>query len=309
MAVSKEDVVLCYQLLLDRNPESESAIESKIQCSNKTQLLGEFINSVEFHEKHHGLVSPKTNAWVMVETAQGFRIWVNLADAVISWSIINNNFEQPEVNFVKNHVVKGNTALDVGSNIGFFSMLMASIVGKEGKVIGFEPLRFLCEAAQRSLRENHFSNCLIHNVALAGERGEALLVYAPGSSNWGGAFLSFDNTILDGHSGVSVPVLTVLDFVDDKNIDFIKIDVEGAEFVVLNNCKNLLCKCRPTIISEVHCKQLFTVSKISAFDYINFIKSCGYTCHRITNDGFFGEEVFGSEDFEVLNVAFKPLPN
>lgn len=106
---------------------------------------------------------------------------------------------------------------------------------------------------------------------MAAEIGEAQIIYALESTNWGEAFLSFDGVALPDHASIKVPVAPLTDFVDEFVADFIKNDVEGAEYLVLGGCKDYLEQNRPIIISEINRDQLKRVSGVSPTEYIEFI--------------------------------------
>lgn len=303
--LTKEQIVWGYKLLLEREPESDRVIDEKMKCESVRSLVQDFMQSSEFQEKHPhvGIVQ---NRWVMVEHVLGFRIWVNLADIAVSGAIIKNEFELPEISFVQKHVKLGNSVIDIGTNLGFFSLLFSKLVGAQGRVLGFEPLTFLFDSAAKSVAENGFTQCSIRNVALASERGSAQLIYAPGSTNWGGAFLSFDGVGLPDHASVTVPVAPLTDFVDGIAADFIKIDVEGAEYLVLSSCRDYIAQTKPVVMSEIHREQLQRVSGVSPAEYIGVMTNLGYACYEIAAHGDLGRSLTGHEQFDLVNVAFIP---
>ena len=228
-----------------------------------------------------------------------------MADLAVSGKIIKNRYDPAGATFTQQHVSRGDTFFDIGTNIGFYSMMAASIVGKEGQVIGFEPLTFLYEAAKRSTEENGFTHCKIHNVALSGERGTAKLEYLPNSRNWGGAYLtSDDRTPLAGHTVVDVPTAPLSDFTEGLKANFIKIDVEGAEYRILQSSLDYIREHKPIIMSEIHKSQLLKVSNVTAEEYISLLTNLGYRCQEIHYDGSLGSTVTGNEDFLIKNVAF-----
>lgn len=303
--ISRDCVEWGYRLILGREPESEDVIASKMACEDFRDLSGQLIYSDEFISKQPSFMPP-LNKWVMGEHDLDFKIWVNLADTAISWPVLRNEFEAAEVSFVKANVKAGQSVIDIGTNIGFFSLLFSRLVGPSGRVIGFEPMPFLYERAAMSVRENGFDHCAIHNVALAREEGTAHLVYAPGSPNWGGAFLSFDGSILPDHAGVVVPIQPLTMYLTDFYANFVKIDVEGAEYVVISSAIEYFSAHRPVILSEIHADQLFRVSGVAPRDYIKLLGDAGYKCFELLSDGTLGGELSGDEEFTVLNVVFLP---
>lgn len=303
--LSRDCVEWGYRLILGRDPESEGVISEKMTCEDYRDLSGQLIYSDEFISKQPSFMPP-LNKWVMAESELGFKIWVNLADTAISWEILRNRFESAEVAFVKSHIRAGDVIIDIGANIGFFSMLFSKLVGPTGRVIGFEPMPFLFERAAMSARENNFDRCEIHNVALASEAGIAHLVYAPGSPNWGGSFLSFGGSILPDHAAVPVSVQPLAKYVGDLDVKLVKIDVEGGEFFVISSALDFFRRARPIILSEIHSDQLRRVSGVSAKQYVTLIASAGYDCFELKDDGGLGKQLTGDEEITVTNVVFLP---
>ncbi len=132
---------------------------------------------------------------------------------------------------------KGMTVVDVGANIGWFSLLSARIVGRAGKVIAFEPESGNFELFSTSIRENQFQNVVPIRACAADYNGTTNL------------FISSEEPGL--HSMVAevssikaeVETLTLDSVLRDLRIDHVnlmKIDVEGAEPLVLKGAYDLL---------------------------------------------------------------------
>jgi FkbM family methyltransferase len=127
---------------------------------------------------------------------------------------------------------------DVGANLGYYTVLMAKAV-PQGRVYAFEPDPFCHALLQLNVRLNRLENVVVNSVAL-GER--------PGTSSFfrctDSAYNSFKDTARKAVSIViEVPVTTVDEFVaanDVPRVDFVKVDVEGAESLVLAGAKGLL---------------------------------------------------------------------
>ncbi|MGV3512982.1 MAG: FkbM family methyltransferase [Novosphingobium sp.] len=303
--ISRESVQWGYRLILGREPESEEVIISKMQCIDHRDLSGQLIYSSEFVAKQPSFMPP-LNKWVMTEHDFGFKIWVNLADTSISWPIIRNEFERAEVQFVKSTIKSGQSVIDLGANIGFFSLLFSKLVGPHGRVLSFEPMPHLFERANMSISENGIKHCHIHNIAIAREKGTTRLVYAPDSPNWGSAFISLGESIPPDHKGVLVPTAPITDYLKDFAADFVKIDIEGAEYIVIENAISYFSDFKPTILSEIHSDQLLRVSGVTPRVYIELLRSIGYKCLELLPCGSLGKELSGEEEFTVLNVVFLP---
>jgi FkbM family methyltransferase len=299
--VTREHVVWCYRVLLGREPESESVVDLFMRAPSPNAVVNSILQSHEFKSNYHAFAAHLVDKWAMIESQHGFLIWVNLADAAISWPIIDGEFEVNETAFVLKHVRKGMTALDIGANIGFFSLLLGKAVGPSGKVIGFEPLPLLHSYAEKSVAANGFAQCQIHQLAVGEERCKMRLLNNPGSTNRGGAFLDFGENH-DAHLvATEVEVRPLSDFAEGR-VDFIKIDVEGAENFVFKPYRDQLMAHKPAVMSEVSPVQLKKVSGVSSGEYISMFLDIGYDCLDLVSGG----RVSAGGVQSLTNVVFLP---
>src|SRR5919198_432405 len=140
--LTREHVVWAYRLLLDRDPESEDVIAPKLAGSRDTrELRHHLITSAEFREKNRDFAHTNDRTVVITEIdgPGSARLFVDLSDHVIGLNIVRGHYEREEIAFVRRVLKPGDTAVDVGAHIGFFTMHMASIVGSSGRVYAFEP--------------------------------------------------------------------------------------------------------------------------------------------------------------------------
>ncbi|MBV8755705.1 MAG: FkbM family methyltransferase [Deltaproteobacteria bacterium] len=135
--------------------------------------------------------------------------------------------------FLTERLTPGSTFLDIGSNVGFFSLLAARLVGPTGRVYSFEPDPDTCEALRRSAQANGYTHLRTHQLALSDEVGELTFYRAKdGTANSlvpeaQGREARYERTL-------KTPVTTLDKLVADGTIDprgikAIKVDVEGAE--------------------------------------------------------------------------------
>ncbi len=305
--ITAEDVINGYRYILGRDPESPEIIEMYLrQVSTVDELRCALLNSEEFVFKNKYIKFNKSK-WVCTNVLGGLLIWVDLSDRYVSYGCLHDNYEPNETAFVRNHVRAGMNVLDIGANIGWYTLLMQQIVGKDGLVISFEPrydiYNYLCKTI---VYNNILGNVRIHNLALADEMAKMYISYHRHTDNPGGSYLSSVMSV-DGDM-ISVPVHT--DSLDslypDINIDFIKVDVEGAEFLVFKGAMGLLKRCRPIIMSEIHPEQLERVSGCTPKEYINFMYKYGYSCYEIIN-GEAGKRLTDyNGDGNPINVCFLP---
>ena len=111
--------------------------------------------------------------WVIAIIRDGLRIWINLRDAHVSRGCLNDRYEPAETDFILSQLTKGDNFLDIGANIGWFTILAAHRVGATGRVIAFEPHSDINAALKNSVAENKFDDRVtVHRLALGAEAGE-----------------------------------------------------------------------------------------------------------------------------------------
>lgn len=143
----------------------------------------------------------------------------------------------------------GDTVLDIGANVGDWTLSMALRVGLNGRVLAFEPVPYLAEAIAKTSRINRQDQVEVHNLALSSEDGTAEFSVEQGNS--GGSRLGH---MAGDFSSISVPTRRLDSLLaerpDIERIDFIKIDVEGFELQVLQGARATLARFRPPLILE-----------------------------------------------------------
>ena len=150
----------------------------------------------------------------------------------------------------------GDTVIDVGANLGYYTVLAADLVGPEGRVVAIEPNPEVFRRLSASIAVNGFSpRTSARNVALAGpgESGKRAF-FVPAGEPKNGRFVGPQEhpDWLAGHGTVSEVALGRIDPDSFDRVDFIKIDVEGAELAVLEHLRPVLEKFRPKVVCEVN---------------------------------------------------------
>lgn len=145
------------------------------------------------------------------------------------------------IDVLNKYLKPGQTAIDIGAHCGSISIAMARRVGPKGKVFSFEAERQFLRELYMNLNLNNLSNVTIMNYWVSNIDAEFLLTgYPTAYSPVGGDF----------PQPVSIKKIK-LDSLDLPKIDFMKIDVECTEDLVLEGAHNLIMKDRPIMIIEI----------------------------------------------------------
>lgn len=145
----------------------------------------------------------------------------------------------PERFLLRQLVRPGDTAVDVGANIGYVTLLLAQTVGPGGNVHAFEPDPDNLLELERTVAQNRLPNVRVHPCAVGDAEGVASLA-------------SGINARLRTEGTVPVRVRRLDDVLRGQRVDFLKIDVEGHEGAVLAGATRLLAEQRPRLFVEVH---------------------------------------------------------
>jgi FkbM family methyltransferase len=197
-----------------------------------------------------------------------------------AYSAYKTWIESGPVNRLKDLVLPGSTVVDVGANVGFFTLKFARWVGEQGCVIAIEPdIENFETLAAKIAAAGLEHRVRLHRAAAAAEAGSVRLQLNelhPG-----------DHRITFGANGMMVPAVTVDDLVagaGSRSVSLIKIDVQGAEILVLGGAERTLQQMRPALFVEVDDRNLADLGS-SARALVTRIRRAGYETHEIVKDG------------------------
>jgi len=305
--LTREHVVWAYRLLLDRDPENEDVIGPKLAGSRDTrELRHHLMTSAEFQEKNRDYAHTNDRT-VIIKELDGpgsARLFVDLSDHVIGLNIVRGHYETAEVAFARRTLRAGDTAIDVGAHIGFFTIHMAAVVGPAGRVYAFEPFDVNADLLERSVTENGFGDRVeLRRGAVGGSSGAATLTFPEETLNSGGAYLLRDGTApLTGNRTRAVPLAALDDLALRRPVRFIKMDVEGAEPQVLRGAARVLREDRPVILSEVHPTQLQRASGVTPEAFLAEAHAMGYRAQDLS-----GAPVERVPAEGLVSIALVPL--
>jgi FkbM family methyltransferase len=145
------------------------------------------------------------------------------------------------------------TVVDVGANFGYYSVLLADLVGGQGNLFAVEPNPHAADFLSRSIDLNGFSNrTQIARAALGSNDDGWATLYVPVNEPKNALVVADDFTPLpESGTVLQVPVMT-LDHLTAvaARVDFIKIDAEGAEEAIVAGMQETILRHRPTIVLE-----------------------------------------------------------
>lgn len=178
----------------------------------------------------------------------------------------------------------GWVCLDIGANAGYMALLMAKGCEPDGKVIAFEPLPANLEILRRNITLNQLDHRITcEQFALSNATGEQQFTFRTDTLCGAGSLVN-----VAPHGSEPVATISVNTIKGDEyfaqsaaptSINFVKIDVEGAEGLVLAGLSNTLRKYRPCILLETH-----EVVGTTSNEALDVLRDIGYTLKQIDHN-------------------------
>jgi FkbM family methyltransferase len=301
-AVTEADLYYCYRLLLNREPD-EAGLDFWMKQIRRNQhtlksLTDSFINTPEFLiRREHTLYSFFMAAARQIQLVQlkHFKMYARSNDLFIGAAIIRGDpYEAHVVREMQPLLKPGIVFFDIGANIGYFSLMAASMIGSEGKVISFEPNLDNCELLKLSIQTNQFENIQLYPYAVA-DKEQHFLLQTFGSNGWvtpvhdqpknnGQPVDSQEPEAIPANSYL-VKTVALDDFLSHiDRVDVIKMDIEGAELSAFQGMRNIVRKCRPVIFSEFAPAMIEQLSGVPPEMYLDTLQELSYDIYVIEHD-------------------------
>jgi FkbM family methyltransferase len=211
-----------------------------------------------------------------VRTQLGFDLLMDPADYLSVLLIRDGVFEVPETDLVTRILRPGDTCIDAGCHLGYYSCLAACLVEGTGRVFAFDANPAACESARRNLALNGLCSCEVIQVAVSEREGDRTF-YLSTNDQTG---LSSLGPIPLQKETISVPSLRLGNFINERGLDrirLLKLDVEGAEEIALKGLGNCLeAHIIDFILAECYDERLHLLNS-SAEVIGNLLSSAGYS--------------------------------
>lgn len=189
--------------------------------------------------------------------------------------------------FLMNTLQKGDTLIDVGAHFGYFSLLGAKLVGEKGKVFSFEASQSTFEILKENTQTE--TNIEILNRAVSNEKGtlsfyEFPVLYSEYNSLEIDQFKNADWYQANQPKKIAIEAISLDDFSKQKSTEpkVIKIDVEGAEYMVISGAVKLLKSQSPKVVIEFLHSKRHNEAHLQAKQLLNEL---GYESFSIDDDG------------------------
>lgn len=223
-----------------------AALKAAIKMVNRylTKKLSQFKRFLfvsYYNMFHHGLVSRKI---------QGNRMYLNVNDQGLSRDLLACGIREPtQTELMRNLIKSGMTIVDIGANLGYYTLMEASIVGETGKIYAIEPIRQNYEILKKNVRKNNYGDIVeIYQYAVSDNCGIGKIAVTK-ESNYCTMFLSEGELSEVGKKQLEISMDEIIDvetitldefLVNRRQPDLIRMDVEGYEGVIIKGMSSTL---------------------------------------------------------------------
>jgi FkbM family methyltransferase len=237
-------------------------------------------------------------------------IWLAWND-IVGDLVFAKEFELAEVALLSRLLLPGMTAIDIGAHHGYFTLLMSRQVRPHGRVIAFEPSPKERRRLRLHITLNRCANVQVEPYALGSATGTLLLHVVWGRAS--GSHSLRPPNVAEYTTPVGVSVCTLDDYLSRhaiREIDFVKLDAEGAEMDIFLGARTLLTRRpRPVIMAEVGDLQTRPWGHVGR-DVIEFLERLGYAWFGFACDGSLHEiqsdETYSEDSHVAVNLIAVP---
>lgn len=278
---SKADILACFRLLLGRYPHAEEWQGHSMHVGdNLPEVVASYLKSLEFSRR--GLIDQDVPAEIVVADLADFRILVDVNDGAVGRHVRADCYEADVTAVFRRQLKPGMGVIDIGANIGYFSMLSASLVGETGHVYAVEPNQQNAKLLEASRRLNGFGQITLLNVAA----GAVMGVLALHTSHSTGTTSNLPEEVGALLAARVVPSMALDRLIPaERRIDLIKVDVDGSEFPAMRGCQAIVRRDRPVVVSEFGPTMMPRDPGMGGEDYLRWYAAQGYDVAVIRPDG------------------------
>jgi FkbM family methyltransferase len=218
---------------------------------------------------------------IILKSDFGFRINLDVTKDVDK-NFYLDLFELENLNLFHQLVSDDNIIFDVGANIGIYSLTAASTMSASTRIFAFEPADGAYQRLLANIDLNNFGNIMPFKLAIGDRKGNASFYVCDDD-----AYNSIiDNTMRPVLNIEKVELCTIDNFCQSNHIDridLLKIDAEGADYLILIGAMNILSQPTAPIIFCEYNRNIVNEINFRLSDLLDFIRELKYDIYEISN--------------------------
>jgi len=209
------------------------------------------------------------------------QVILHIDDFIQESLYFTGKYEAAELKAIEQFLKNDSVFIDIGANIGLYTLYASKLINKNGQIISFEPFPKNFQSLTQNITLNGLSNVRIEKVAIGENEGNVNLYYNEREKNLG----MVSTTPLEKGIKEEVEVVSLDSYLKNESftrIDLIKIDIEGFEYPALLGMKETLATFHPTLLIEI-LDGNESINQISKCDTL--LKEFGYNKYFIDDNG------------------------
>lgn len=208
---------------------------------------------------------------------------LNIDDWIPQNLFFLGSYEETELSLFRRLIKDKKCFIDIGANIGLYALTAANEMSDDAQIIAFEPFQVNNDSLQKNVSLNQFHNIQIEKKAISNQNKELILYYDTQEDNLGSvSALSIENVIEEKVQAISLDEYVIQN--DISNIEFIKMDIEGLEYLALQGMKVILEKYHPIILIEID-PEILSKTDFTSEMIEQFLNQFGYQKYFIDSKG------------------------
>ncbi len=221
----------------------------------------------------------------------GHKLYLDQADSLRLST--RGAYEPYLVELIQQQVKPGDVAVDIGANIGYHTLLLAKLVGEKGKVYAFEPHPENFSLLKKNVEANGYKNVVVEQKAVADQKGKIKLYLGNDERNTEHSIVRNRDTT---EQYFEVDSVILDDYFKDKSVDFIKMDIEGAEHYAVLGMQKLLKGSKNVKMALEFTPPFLKGLGIAPEEHLHLLQGLGFTISNIN------EQNKILEDFEPERI-------
>jgi len=188
----------------------------------------------------------------VMKRVHGAKMLLDLTDGGINRDLFLYGFREPEcTRLFRKEVDKGMKIADIGANIGYYVLMESQLIGNSGNIYAIEPAPINFNMLKINIEMNPYAaRVTLFNVAISNKIGKALFTISSHSNHHKLSIASSDK-----EKQIVVETTTLDELLGGKEIDMVRMDPEGAEWLIIKGMEKILSCGKPLkLFIEVHPK-------------------------------------------------------
>lgn len=241
-------------------------------------FAGSGLRKIKFIEKINIFLRVKLKPDFIITKKYNHKMFLDKIDSL--YLSVYNDWDDFATTLLEKEIKKGSIVLDLGANIGFYTLVLARLVGEKGKVYAFEADSTNFEILKKNVEANRYNNIILVNKAVL-DKNDKIKFYVDERNTAGNSVYGGDKTEYKEIEAIKLDDY----FNKNRKIDFVKIDIEGSEFRAMKGMSKLLKENKKIkLMTEFYPKLLNGIGEennLLPVDYLEFLRNLGFELYDI----------------------------